>query len=112
MSFSQTVPQMRDRSKTVTRRHPNSWRSLEPGDQLIAVEKAMGLKKGEKQVVIGVIEVVSNTIVEVGDMLDNQEEARREGFVRPGEFFDVWEQMHGAWRADDVVRRIEFVHVP
>jgi len=57
MSFALTTPQMRARTKTVTRR--NGWCHLKPGERLIAIEKGQGLKKGERQVVIGEIEVVS-----------------------------------------------------
>ena len=47
MSFSLTEPQLLDGSKTVTRRL--GWRTLKPGDELLAVRKCMGLRKGEKQ---------------------------------------------------------------
>ena len=56
MAFSKTIPQMRDRSKTVTRRV--GWASLAPGTRLLAIEKGQGLKKGERVVPLGVIEVV------------------------------------------------------
>lgn len=57
MSFSLTTPQMRDRTKTLTRRL--GWYSLKPGDRVQAVVKGMGLKKGEKVERLCVIEVVS-----------------------------------------------------
>ncbi len=56
ISFSKTIPQFRDGSKTVTRRL--GWRTLKPGQQLLAVDKVMGLKKGEQAEVLGVIEVL------------------------------------------------------
>src|SRR5688500_13795271 len=56
MSFSLTTRQMRARAKTVTRRV--GWLKLRPGAELLAVEKAMGLKKGEKVVPIGRIRVL------------------------------------------------------
>jgi len=56
MSFSLTTAQMRARQKTVTRRI--GWERLRVGEELLAVEKAMGLKAGERQVPIGVIRVV------------------------------------------------------
>ena len=46
MSFAITTSQVRDRSKTVTRRL--GWRFLKRGDVVCAVVKNMGLKKGEK----------------------------------------------------------------
>ncbi len=57
MSFALTERQFLDGSKTVTRRL--GWQFLQPGDRLRAVRKGMGLKKGEKVHVLGVIEVVS-----------------------------------------------------
>lgn len=55
MSFNLTTPQMRARSKTVTRRL--GWETLQPGDLVQAVVKGMGLKKGEQVEKIGVIRV-------------------------------------------------------
>lgn len=46
MSFSMTTEQIRNRTKTVTRRL--GWEFLKPGDVVNAVVKAMGLKPGEK----------------------------------------------------------------
>lgn len=46
MSFAMTTDQMVRQEKTVTRRF--GWWFLKPGDIVNAVEKAMGLKKGEK----------------------------------------------------------------
>lgn len=57
MSFSMTTPQMRARTKTVTRRL--GWWHLKPGDRVRAVVKCMGLKKGETVEPICEIEIVS-----------------------------------------------------
>ena len=57
MSFSLTERQVLDGTKTVTRRV--GWTFLKPGDRLRAVRKGMGLRKGEKQYILCVIEVVS-----------------------------------------------------
>ena len=46
MSFMLTTEQIRNKSKTVTRRL--GWWFLQPGDILNACEKCQGLKKGEK----------------------------------------------------------------
>lgn len=58
MSCSMTVDAVRDRSKTVTRRHVDTWQNLSPGDTLTLIEKGMGLAKGAKQVVLAEVEVV------------------------------------------------------
>lgn len=55
MSFMQTTPQMRNRSKTVTRRI--GWSFLRPGDLIKACEKARGLRR-EQICVIGLLRVI------------------------------------------------------
>jgi hypothetical protein len=57
MSVALTVPQVRDRSKTVTRR--NGWLMLKPGDPLTLCEKVRGRKKCEPLVRIADVQVVS-----------------------------------------------------
>jgi len=56
MSFAATVPQMRARTKTVTRRL--GWTTLKAGDQLLACAKTRGVKVEDREE-LGVIEVVS-----------------------------------------------------
>ena len=114
MSFAATVSQMRDGSKTVTRRDPGTWANLEPGDRVLAIEKGMGLKKGERQTPIGVIEIVDNRVEHVADL--TVDEVALEGFpgMTPEDFLTlVWQPMHPApIRPITSIRRIEFVHVP
>jgi hypothetical protein len=57
MAVALTVPQVRDRSKTVTRR--DGWLMLKPGDTLTLCEKVRGRKKGEPLVRIADVQVVS-----------------------------------------------------
>lgn len=57
MSVSLTEPQVRARTKTVTRRV--GWRMLKPGDQLTLCRKVMGRRKGEPLERIADVEVVS-----------------------------------------------------
>lgn len=112
ISFSMTKPQFLDGSKTVTRRL--GWRHLLPGARLMAVEKAMGLKKGEKIVRLGEIEVISAR----REPLDaiTPEDVIREGF--PGmttlDFIRFFCVGHGMANASALVTRIEFkkVEVP
>ena len=59
MSCSMTVEAVRDRSKTVTRRHVDTWMTLTSGDRLTLIERGMGLKAGQKQVVLAEVEIVS-----------------------------------------------------
>lgn len=104
MSFSKTIEQMRNRTKTVTRRL--AWANLEPWTRLTAIEKGMGLKKGERQVVLGDIEVQSVRRERL-DAIDADDLAC-EGFpgMEPAEFFVLL----GA-RPDTIVTRIEFRHI-
>lgn len=59
MSFMLTTEQVRNKTKTVTRRL--GWWFLKPGDILNAVEKCQGLKKGEKVKRICQIRIVDTT---------------------------------------------------
>lgn len=56
ISFALTTDQIRDRTKTVTRRL--GWEFLKPGDILCACVKCMGLKPGEQIERLGLIRVV------------------------------------------------------
>jgi hypothetical protein len=79
MSCAITIDAVRERRKTVTRRHVDTWQTLKPGDRLTLVEKAMGLRKGERHVVLAEVEVVSNEVVGLLGSL-NADEIAREGF--------------------------------
>jgi len=57
MSFTLTTDQVRNKTKTVTRRF--AWDGLKPGTKLNAVNKCMGLRKGEKPLLLANIRVVS-----------------------------------------------------
>jgi hypothetical protein len=57
ISFSLTQRQIRERSKTVTRRL--NWITLKAGERLQGCEKCMGRRNGEPLVKLAVIEVVS-----------------------------------------------------
>ena len=58
MSVSLSLDAVHDRTKTVTRRHIDTWRTLAAGDRLTLIEKGMGLPKGAKQVVVAEVEIV------------------------------------------------------
>ena len=82
ISFAMTTPQFIDGSKDVTRRF--AWWKLKPGDILMAVEKGMGLQKGEKIKRLGLIEIISVKKEPLNQMaIDREyglEEMRREGY--------------------------------
>ena len=106
---------MRARTKTVTRRDPRTWTTLRPGDQLLAVEKAMGLPKGGRQVPIGVIEIESVAVIPLEGPddwdPDYDAEARREGFATWAEFMATWRRLHPRSHPTVNVRRIAFRHI-
>jgi hypothetical protein len=88
MAFSITTKQMYSRSKTVTRRL--GWRFLKPGDIVMAVEKGMGLKKGEHVKRIYPIKIISAQAESLAYI--SQEDVIREGFpeMTPEEFIDMF----------------------
>jgi hypothetical protein len=112
MSFSATVCQVRDRTKTVTRRHHETWANLVPGDLLTAVEKSMGLPRGATQEVLWVIRVIDVRVERLSDALQEQGGAAREGFphlTEAGFVAKYRELMSGG--LEQLVRRIEFGYV-
>jgi len=109
MSFSLTTDQIKNRSKTVTRR--NGWWFLKPGDIVNAVEKAQGLKKGEKIKRIGQIRIVGTRPEAL--LRITHPDVVREGFpeMSTGEFIDMFCSSHKGCLADSIVNRIEFEYV-
>ena len=119
MSCSMTIDAVRDRTKTVTRRHVDTWKTLKPGDRLTLIEKGMGLARGDRQVVLADVEVVSVDIVQLYGISD--EECEREGFpdMDHVEFVDMWLESHRVApfltqteALSYVVRRIEWRYLP
>ena len=101
MSCAMTVDAVRDRTKTVTRRHVDTWKTLKPGDRLTLIEKGMGLAKGEKQVVLAEVEVVSVRLEPIwlmtSDVRYGRQECAIEGFpeMTPEQFVGFWLKGHG-----------------
>lgn len=95
MAVSMTIAQVRDGSKTVTRRAPDSWVKLMVGDRVTLIEKGMGLKKGEKQVPIRDVEITSLRNEPLGKVGWGDELAR-EGFpeMSADEFMAMWCKSH------------------
>ena len=109
MSFAFTTQQMRDKTKTVTRR--NGWWFLKPGDLVNAVEKAMGLKKGEKIKRIGQIRIIRTEKVPV-KQIDHQD-LIKEGLphMSPEEFITFFCKSHRGCDEETIINRIEFEHL-
>lgn len=108
MSFALTTEQVRRREKDVTRRL--GWDFLVGGEQIWAVEKAMGLKKGEKIKRICLIEVVSAWAEPLEAI--TQEEVIREGFNAwtPDQFIELFCE-HNRITPETIVNRIEFAYL-
>ena len=121
MSCSLTLDAVRERRKTVTRRHVDTWSTLRPGERLTLVEKGMGLPKGAKQVIIDVVTIVDVRVEPLQLVADTEygwAEVAREGFadMGPFEFVEFWLDSHGVnpRNFDEFmalqVRRIEWVY--
>lgn len=115
MSFSMTTDAVRRREKTVTRRL--GWDFLKPGDLLWAVEKGMGLKKGEKVKRIALIRVVSVGREPLDVLLEHhqvvcQREMASEGFpdMPPTGFVEMFCNANRC-EQDTLVNRILFEYV-
>lgn len=108
MSFMLTTEQVRNRTKTVTRR--TGWVFLKTGDIVNAVEKGMGLKKGEK--VKHICQIRIKSIYSEALFRITQEECINEGFpeMSPDEFIDMFCRHNKVWAACPV-NRIEFEYV-
>lgn len=115
ISFSMTTPQFLAGTKDVTRRM--GWERLKAGDVLRAVEKCMGLKKGEKMKPLGMIRVVSAR-QELLDLMSydpayGRDECRREGFPNmvPSQFIEFFCRGHTGAFPKRTITRIEFVKI-
>ncbi len=115
ISFSMTTPQFLDGSKDVTRRM--GWLNAKAGDELMAVEKAMGLGKGGKVKCLGMIRLVK-VRREPLDLLTDDEvygrrEVNREGFPKMDakEFVTFFCGGHKGCKPDSIVTRIEFERI-
>jgi hypothetical protein len=106
MSVALTEPQVRARTKTVTRRM--GWRKLKPGDRLTLCPKVMGFRKGEHPERIVDVEVISVRRERLD--LITPDEVTAEGFPRltPAEFVAFFCGSHKGCTPDTEVTRIEW----
>lgn len=119
ISFALTTPQFLARTKTVTRRC--GWRKLKAGDLLQAIEKGMGLKKGERVVKLGMIRVVSARREPLRRMIDESNygilECEKEGFPFPHEystpipFVEMFCASHSGCTLETEITRIEYEYI-
>lgn len=119
MPFSLTTGQIDARSKTVTRRL--GWLRLKEGDSLCAVEKCMGLPKGQTVRRLAVLRVDSVLREPLRRMLDDpayrNAECVREGFgpgtacPTPLDFVNFFCRSHKGFVPEMTVSRIAFSYV-
>lgn len=109
MSFMLTTEQVKNRTKTVTRR--NGWWMLKPGDIVNACEKCMGLKKGEKVNKICQIRIISTKAERLGDMAES--DLTKEGFpdMTVTEFVDMFMDSHKHTNPFSIINRIQFEYL-
>jgi hypothetical protein len=113
ISFSKTIPQINDFSKTVTRR--NGWWKLSPGIVLQAVEKGQGLKLGEHVKLLHKIQVLSSRAEPLNALTASpkygEQEVIKEGFpeMTPDQFVQMYCDLNKC-QPSTIVRRIEFRH--
>lgn len=108
ISFAKTISQFKARTKTETRRL--GWDLLKVGDELVAVNKTMGFRKGEKAVVLGRIRVTATWREPLGAI--TQDGVNREGFpeMTPAEFVAFFCKINGCADGTNVrVIRYEFI---
>jgi hypothetical protein len=111
ISFSMTTPQFIAGTKDVTRRM--GWLMLKPGDELVAVEKAMGLGKGGKVNRLGLIRVLDTRREKLSHIENYPKygiyEVAREGFpdMTAAEFIHFFCEGHDC-RPSSTITRIEF----
>lgn len=116
MSFALTEGMIRCRAKSVTRRL--GWRFLKPGDLVLPVKKAQGLKRGERAEPIGPsLRIVSvrreRLLMILIKRAYGQAEVRAEGFggiYNRRQFVRFFCQSHSC-EPDIEVTRIEFEYV-
>lgn len=120
MSFALTTAQVRDRTKTVTRRL--GWLFAKEGDLLRPVRKCMGFRPGEKlDVLSDPIRVIGVRREKLSLMTDHVEygllECRLEGFGHhpqyrwPSAFVGFFCASHRGCTPETVITRIWFEYV-
>nr|WP_067704465.1 hypothetical protein [Nocardia jejuensis] len=109
MSVSLTEPQVRDRTKTVTRRR--GWLHLKAGDRVLLCRKVMGRRRGEPLVRIVEVEILVVTREPLNQI--TAAEVRAEGFpeMGPAEFIEFFCRTHKGCNPTSTVTRIQWQYL-
>ena len=108
MSFFKTTKQIRNGTKTVTRRL--GWKFLKPGDQVMAVVQCQGLRKGDKIEKIRPIEIISINRQCLFDISINDVALEGFPFLSTWAFVEMFCDLNKCNR-HDFVSRIEFKYI-
>ena len=105
MSFAKTIKQIRNSTKTVTRRVGWGW--VYPGMKILAVEKFRGVPLSKRKE-LGVIVVKKATSVRLDTI--TKSDVRKEGFpeMSPKEFVRMFCNINALCKPHTMVTRIEF----
>lgn len=109
MSFALTTDQVRDQSKTVTRRF--GWWNLKPGELVQPVKKSMGLQKGESIEKLGPpIRVKTARAEPLSAVYGQPQDMVKEGFpnLTPAQFVAMLTRHYGRLDPNTKTNRIEF----
>ncbi|WP_433603724.1 hypothetical protein ACQPXH_33230 (plasmid) [Nocardia sp. CA-135953] len=114
MAVSLTEAQVRDRSKTVTRRM--GWRNLSAGERLTLCRKVMGRRRADGRVE-PLVRIVDVEVLAVQrERLDaiTPDEVVAEGFpeMTPEQFVDFFCGSHRGCTPDSTVTRIQWRYLP
>ncbi|WP_328435528.1 ASCH domain-containing protein [Nocardia puris] len=106
MSVSLTEPQVRARTKTVTRRL--GWTMLQPGERITLCRKVMGRRHGEPLIRLTDVEILSTRREPLAAITHTDLTA--EGFpdMSIPEFIEFFCATHRGCRPDTTVTRIEW----
>jgi hypothetical protein len=109
MSVALTVPQVRDRSKTVTRR--DGWLMLKSGDIVTLCEKTRGRKPGDPLVRITDVTIVSVRREPLSAI--TEADVTAEGFPgwSTGQFIGFFTQSHPGCGPQAQVTRIQWAYL-
>lgn len=90
MSCRLTQPQVRNRTKTCTRRDPATWVDTKPGHLITLIEQGQGLKLGQKQVVLDTVRCLQNYLEPLA--MITQQDVIAEGFPdwTPEQFIEFY----------------------
>jgi len=117
ISFALTTEQIRNQTKTVTRR--KGWAFVREGDILNACVKCMGLQPGEKIERLGQIRVTNVRREPLSDLTIDlsgnygRDECEKEGFPgMEGREFVAMFCEHMKCQPSDEVTRIQFEYIP